>query len=120
MAKKILIVDDEVDLVEMVSFRLEAAGYKVKQAYNGKHCLEVLKTFSPDLILLDIMMPEMDGVHAAKLIHANPKFKNTPIIAFTAMAGEGLEKDLKAMQVVASVRKPFNPDELIAKVGEFV
>lgn len=120
MAKKILIVDDEVDLVEMVSFRLEAAGYKVRQAYNGKDCLEVLKSFTPDLILLDIMMPEMDGVQTAKYIHAMPKLKAIPIIAFTAMAGDGLQGDLKAMQVVGSVRKPFDPEELVAKVREVI
>jgi len=116
MAKKILVVDDEADLVDMVQFRLQAAGYTVEVVYNGEQCLEKVKTYKPNLILLDIMMPKMDGVETAQRLHADDATKKIPIIAFTAKGGEDLERDLEKMSVIECVRKPFDPDDLVNKV----
>ena len=68
MSEKILIVDDEPDIVELLDYHLTKEGYKTKTSHNGKEALEVAKDFLPDLILLDLMMPEMDGITACSEI----------------------------------------------------
>src|SRR3989338_304546 len=92
MSKKILIVDDEVDLVETLTFRLEAAGYTVVKAYNGQEGLEKAREENPDLILLDVMMPKMDGYTLCRLLKFDVKFRGTPVIMLTA---RGQDSDKK-------------------------
>lgn len=113
---KILVVDDEPDAVELVSFNLRAAGYIVKTADEGESALRLAKSWKPDLILLDVMIPEMDGLEVCKVLRNDPETVAIPIIMLTAKAGEvdrvlGLE--LGANDYVT---KPFSPRELLLRV----
>ena len=82
--KKILVVDDEIDVVEVVEMLLELEGYKVLKAYDGKEALEAVEKEIPDLVILDIMMPEIDGVEVCRRFRANEKLNNVPIVMFSA------------------------------------
>jgi len=85
MAKKILIVDDEPDLVEAVSIILESKGYEVAKAYGGVEGLKKAKTENPDLIVLDVMMPDKDGYEVCKELKADAKYRSIPILLLTAV-----------------------------------
>ncbi len=113
MAKKILIVDDEKNIVDIIAFNLKKEGYEVIKAFDGEEGVEKAFTQSPDLILLDIMMPRLDGYEACKKIREK---KNTPIIMLTARAEE-LDKVL-GLELGADdyVTKPFGVRELMARV----
>jgi two-component system, OmpR family, alkaline phosphatase synthesis response regulator PhoP len=112
---KILLVDDERDIVEFLQYNLEQKGYEVIVGYDG---LEALKKLSenPDLIILDIMMPHLDGYDVYKKVRENEKFKNIPIIFLTAKSGE--VDEIKALELGASdyVQKPISPKKLLARV----
>ncbi|HUS85311.1 MAG TPA: response regulator transcription factor [Anaerolineales bacterium] len=113
MAKKILVVDDEERLVSLVKAYLEQEGFRVATARDGKEAVIVARTEKPDLIVLDIMMPEMDGYEFMRL---HRKEHNTPIILLTAKA----DKDDKVVGLELGaddyVTKPFRPRELIARI----
>jgi DNA-binding response OmpR family regulator len=84
MAHKLLIVDDEADTLRLVSLMLERQGYEVFTAKDGKTALESVASNKPDLILLDVMMPDMDGYEVVKVLRSNPKTEDIAIIMFTA------------------------------------
>src|SRR5690606_11979475 len=86
--QKILVVDDERDIVELISYSLTKEGYQVYQAYNGKEGIEIAKQANPDLIILDVMMPEMDGIEACRLMRSMPEFKQTFMVFLTARSEE--------------------------------
>ena len=114
--KKILVVDDEVMLVETIKFRLEANGYEVITAENGKEGSFKAMSEKPDLILADIMMPELDGIEMVKIVRANSDLKNTPILMFSAL---GRDDDIKkAMDAGANdyITKPYSADDLLKKI----
>ncbi len=120
MAKRILIVDDEVQLVEMVKMRLEAAGYEVISAYDGQDGFDKAKKNKPDLIILDLMLPKMDGYKICGLLKNDARYSKIPIIMFTARVQEEdvrLGKDLGAEEYVT---KPFDPKILLAKIKELI
>ena len=77
---KILVVDDDPDIVEILRYNLSLAGYEVKSASNGKECIKKAKLFLPQIILLDVMMPEMDGIEACSLLQKIPSLVNTRVI----------------------------------------
>lgn len=114
---KILVVDDEKDVVELVTFLLEKDGYSVVTANNGREALEKVPQENPDLILLDVMMPEIDGYTVQTQLLENPVTKDIPIIILTA---KGQLKDVFAMSsnVTAYIEKPFDPKSLRAKIQE--
>lgn len=114
---KILVVDDEKDVVELISFLLEKDGYTVIKASNGREALEIVEQSQPDLILLDVMMPEMDGYTVQTRLQENPKTKKIPIIVLTA---KGQLRDVFAMSanVAAYMEKPFDPKSLRQKIQE--
>lgn len=114
---KILVVDDERDVVELLKFLLEKDGYSVVTAYNGREALTVTNENQPDLILLDVMMPEMDGYTVQTQLLDNPKTREIPIIILTA---KGQLRDVFAMSanVRAYIEKPFDPKTLRAKIQE--
>jgi two-component system alkaline phosphatase synthesis response regulator PhoP len=85
MAKKILIIDDEPDLVEAVSIILESKGYAVAKAYGGVEGLKKVRTENPDLIVLDVMMPDKDGYEVCKELKADAKYRSIPILLLTAV-----------------------------------
>ncbi len=116
MVYKILVVDDEIDTLRLVGLMLERQGYEIVAAKNGKHALEILPTNKPDLILLDVMMPEMDGFDVAKKIREDDEFFNIPIVMFTAKAQ--VEDKISGLEAGADVylTKPTQPRELFAQI----
>ncbi len=120
MAKKILLVDDEKDLVETVTIRLEASGYQVLPAYDGQEGLDKAKKERPDLIILDLMLPKMNGYKVCGLIKADTRYNKIPIIMFTARAQEADRKMSEEVGADAYVTKPFEPEILFAKIKELL
>lgn len=118
--KKILLVDDERDLVDTVSFRLKASGYEVIPAYDGKEALDKVKKDKPDLIILDLMLPKIDGYKVCRMLKFDEKYKRIPVLMFTARAQES-DKEL-GMQVGADeyITKPFDAGVLLAKIKELL
>ncbi len=116
---KILIVDDEADIVEMLSYNLEKEGYQVKTAADGRSGVEKARKFKPDLILMDIMMPVMDGVEACRQIKDTPDLINTFIIFLTARTEEYSE--VAAFDVGADdyLTKPIKPRALLSRIDAF-
>lgn len=114
---KILIVDDEKDIVELLSFLLEKDGHQVVPAYNGKEALAAVEMSHPDLIVLDIMMPEIDGYTVHAMLSENPATRSIPIIILTA---KGQLRDLfeVASNVYALIEKPFDQKSFREKVQE--
>lgn len=116
--KKILIVDDEYDSVTLVQMKLEIAGYEVVSAYDGLSGIDAALTDKPDLILLDLMMPVMDGYETAEKIREMEETKNIPIIFFTAAQKSRL-RDIPDMDH-HYISKPFDFDELFAKINNLI
>ena len=114
---KILVVDDDPDIVEILRYNLSLAGYEVKSAANGKEAIKKAKLFIPQIILLDIMMPEMDGIEACSQIKGIPSLDNTMII-FLSARSEDSDKSL-GLDTGADdyISKPFSPKELISRVN---
>ena len=113
MSRKVLVVDDEQNIVNIISFNLKKEGYEVLNAFNGEEALKIIFEENPDLILLDIMMPIMDGYEVCKKVREK---LNTPIIMLTARAEE-VDKVL-GLELGADdyVTKPFGTRELMARV----
>lgn len=117
MKKKILVVDDEESIRLVVSFTLEQANYDVQDASNGDECLEKVYSFGPDLILLDLMMPMVDGWEVLRLLRSNPETENIPVVLLTAK-GEIRDKMFALQQGAADyVTKPFSKQELLERVS---
>lgn len=118
--KRILLVDDEKDLVETLTFRLESAGYEVIAAYDGMQGLEKARKELPDLILLDVMMPVMDGYQVCRFLKFDDVFRNIPIIILTARGQEGDKKTGMGVGADAYVTKPFDSVTLLEKIKELL
>jgi len=121
MAKKrILLVDDEKDLVYAVSLQLEANHYEVLIAKDGQEALDKVRKEHPDLIILDLMLPKIDGFKVCRILKFDGKFKKIPIIMFTARAQDS-DKEL-GREVLADsyITKPFEPQILLAKIRELL
>ena len=119
-SKKILIVDDEVQLVEMVKLRLEANGYSVITACDGQEGLDKARIEKPDLIILDLMLPKIDGYKVCTMLKFDEKYKNIPIILFTARAQQEDEKLGKEVGADAYITKPFEPQVLLDKIKALI
>jgi two-component system, OmpR family, alkaline phosphatase synthesis response regulator PhoP len=113
MSKTILVVDDEKRLVSLVSDYLQQSGYRVVKAYDGREALSAARREKPDLIVLDVMMPEMDGY---EFMRAHRKEADTPIILLTARVED--EEKVVGLELGADdyITKPFRPRELVARV----
>ena len=111
--KKILIVDDEQDIVESLKFVLESANFTCYCAYNGEDGLRLAKELVPDLIILDVMMPKMNGYKICRLLKYDAKYKNIPILMVTARCQE--EDKLIGEETGADeyITKPFDLDEVV-------
>lgn len=112
--KKILVVDDELNIIEVIKSYLENSGYEVLVAYNGKKAIEIFEKENPALIILDLMLPDIMGQDVCKTIR---KRSNIPILMLTARVEE--EDLLKGLDIGADdyMTKPFSPRELVARVG---
>ncbi len=118
--KKILLVDDEKDLVKTVTFRLKNGGYEVIAAYDGQEALQKARKENPDLIILDLMLPKMDGHKVCALLKGDARYNKIPIIMFTAKAQEEDMKLAKEVGADAYITKPFEPQVLLAKIQELL
>jgi len=115
-AKKILIVEDEKDILHLVQFYLEKEGYRICTAVTGMEGLKVARSEHPDLIILDLMLAELDGLEVCKQIRADPRTSRLPIIMLTAKAEES--DTIVGLELGADdyVTKPFSPKALVARV----
>lgn len=118
--KKILIVDDEQDIVESLKFVLETADYLCYCAYNGEDGLKLAKELMPDLIILDVMMPKINGYKISRLLKYDKKYKNIPILMITARSQE--EDKLIGEETGADeyITKPFELDTVVDKVNQYL
>ncbi|MDD5355782.1 MAG: response regulator [Candidatus Omnitrophica bacterium] len=117
--KKILIVDDEPDLLRVICFRLEKSGYQALSAVNGQEALELAWKESPDLVLLDIRLPLMEGPDVCSCIKKDEKLKHIPVILFTASA-QNINERVVACGAQGYILKPFSAEELLKKIKEFI
>ena len=118
MSKCILVVEDQPDNRRILRDLLGNAGYELIEAETGEEALTAVETQRPDLILMDIQLPVMDGYEATRRIRSNPELKSIPIIAVTSYALAGDEAKARAVGCNAYVTKPFSPRALLAKVQE--
>ena len=114
--RKILVVDDERHIVRLVQVNLERAGYQVVSAFDGKEALKKVVSEQPNLIVLDVMMPHMDGFEVLKRLRGNAATKNIPVIMLTAKAQDADVFRGWASGVDCYLTKPFNPMELLTFV----
>ena len=119
MAKKILLVDDELDMLAVTKARIEHAGYEVLTAGSGEEALNRLAKDTPDLILLDLLLPKMQGQEVCKRIKCDDNLKRIPVILFTASASD-IAKIAKEVNADDYIMKPFEPDELLGKIKKFI
>ncbi len=117
---KILVVDDELEIVDLLTYNLQKEGYEVRTAANGKKAVEMARSFKPELILMDIMMPVMDGVEACRQIREMPDLADTHVIFLTARAEEYSE--VAAFDVGADdyIVKPIKPRALMSRVAAYL
>jgi len=115
---RILVVDDMPDNRALLCALLRPVGFEVLEAVDGIEALEMFVTWSPDAVLMDMRMPEMDGYEATRKLKLSEKGKATPIIALTASAFEDSRREVMATGVDAYLRKPFQPDDLFQLLGE--
>lgn len=115
--KKVLIVDDEPDIREIISYNLIKEGYEIITAKDGIEALELAGSFKPDLIILDIMMPKMNGVEVCKILRSKPEYNSTLIIFLTALSDE--TSQIKGLETGADdyVNKPISPKVLVSRVN---
>ena len=118
--KKILVVDDEIDLVETLRFPLELEGYNVLVSHDGEDALNQARREKPDLILLDLMLPKLDGYKVCRLLKFDERYKHIPILMLTAKTQE--KDKILGMETGADeyITKPFEMDLLINKVKAYL
>ena len=116
MAQRILVVDDDKEIVRIIRAYLEKAGYSVSVAYDGETALHIIRSDRPDLVVLDLMLPDRDGWDITRIVRGDPSLAATPIVMLTARV-EGEDRvmglDLGADDYIP---KPFNPHEVVARV----
>ena len=120
MPKEILIVDDELDVVVPIQFLMEQQGYSVMIAHRGEDALDMIYQYKPDLVLLDIMLPGIDGWQVCEIIRLNPKCRDIKVVFLTA---KGRNKEIAkglALGADAYITKPFSNAMLVAKVNELL
>ena len=115
--KKVLIVDDEADILEIISYNLIKEGYEILTAKNGIEALEKVGPFKPNLVILDIMMPKMSGVEVCKILRSKPEYNDTLIIFLTALNDESSQ--IKGLETGADdyISKPISPKVLVSRVN---
>lgn len=113
---RIVVADDEVDVRELVAYRLSRSGYEVIEAQDGEQALRLALENPPDLAVLDVMMPKLDGYELTRRLRAEPSTQRVPVILLTARAQEADVSQGFEAGADDYLRKPFNPDELLARV----
>jgi DNA-binding response OmpR family regulator len=116
VGKRVLVVDDEPNIVMSLEFLMRRAGFEVQVARNGREALDALEGAAPDLLLLDVMMPEFDGYEVCERIRARPEWNGTKIVMLTARGREIERERGLALGADAYVTKPFSTRDLVDKV----
>jgi two-component system, cell cycle response regulator DivK len=116
MSKRILVVEDQPDNRQIIRDMLAGTDYEIVEAEDGEQALAAVAKQRPDLILMDIQLPVMDGYEATRRIKADPALRSIPIIAVTSYALSGEEKKARAAGCDDYVPKPFSPRQLLAKI----
>jgi two-component system, OmpR family, alkaline phosphatase synthesis response regulator PhoP len=120
MRKKILVVDDDAELVELVSFNLKQAGYAVGTAANGVDAIKKAHSLTPDLIVLDVMMPELDGFAVCEILRRDTSTALIPIMMLTALSSELGRMAGLGSGATDFLTKPFSPRLLVARIEELL
>ncbi|TET64384.1 response regulator [Candidatus Aerophobetes bacterium] len=118
--KKILIADDRSEVVELVKVTLEGEGYRTIDASDGREALEKIRKEKPDLILLDIVMPKMNGFEDLREVKKDPKTKEIPIIMLTAKGQKSDQEKGKELGATGYIIKPFSPSALLERIEEIL
>jgi len=118
--KKILIVDDEADIIEILQFVLEAEGFECITAFDGEEGLKLAKEAHPDLIILDVMMPKINGYKICRLLKYDSKYKDIPILMITARSQEEDKVIGEETGADEYITKPFNVDYVAQRVKSFL
>ncbi len=117
MGAYILVVDDEPDLRELIRFNLTQAGHEVETASGGREALEAIRRQPPDLVVLDLMLPDLSGIEVCRAVRADPKLRSLPILMLTARSEEVDRVVGFELGADDYVTKPFSPRELTLRVG---
>jgi CheY-like chemotaxis protein len=117
---RIVVADDDPDILNIVSMSLEAMGHEVFRATNGAEAMVVVRAERPDLVLMDLMMPEVDGYEATMALKADPSTAAIPILALTAKAMRGDEEKGRQAGVDAYITKPFRISQVLEVVNQYV
>ena len=120
MAQKILIVDDDPLMPLLLQHHLERAGYQVISAQNGRQALEVAARELPQLIVMDIMMPELDGLTAVRQLKKNEATKEIPVIVIATSAHRMVQQEAEVAGAAAFLMKPFGPAQLLADIRRLI
>jgi two-component system, cell cycle response regulator DivK len=120
MQRKILIVEDNEQNMYLMTFLLENYGYKIIQAFNGKEGIRLAQETKPDVILLDIQLPEMNGYQVAEELRKDHLLSSVPIIAVTSYAMAGDKERALAAGATGYIEKPINPDTFITQLQEYI
>ena len=118
--KRILAVDDEENLIEALTCRLEASDYEVIRAFDGREALHKAKGEKPDLIILDIMLPFLDGFEICRLLKFDSNYSNIPIILLTSKVSDQDKKTGMEVGADAYLTKPYDAKNLLEKIGELL
>jgi len=118
--KRILAVDDEPHILKLVAFSLKSGGYEVLEACDGLSAIQVAIAEKPDLILMDVMMPALDGYEACRRLKADPETAGIPVIMLTAKTQASEQQAGEDSGATQYICKPFAPKDLVAQVREFL
>lgn len=119
-AKRILLVEDEPNMMELLKYRLEEKGYTIITASDGYAALNQVRTAKPDLVILDLMLPKIDGYTICRLLKFNDELRTIPVIILSARATEEDIRRGLSLGADAYVTKPYEPEELLKKIAELL
>ncbi len=120
MPKKVLVIDDSAVLRNIIVFNLKKAGYEIEQAVDGMDGMDKIREFKPDMIVLDIMMPRLDGFGVLEEKSKDDDIKAIPVIVLTAKGGEEDKEKALSLGVIGVLTKPFSPKQLINSVKQVI
>ncbi len=117
---RIVVADDDPDILSIVTMSLEAMGHEVSRATNGQEAVDVTRAIHPDLVVMDLMMPGVDGYEATSILKASPTTSSIPVLALTAKAMRGDEERGRLAGVDAYITKPFRISQVLQVINQFV
>ena len=120
MSKTILIVEDDANILKLLKYNLEKAGFECNTCITGESALDFLEKYNADLVVLDVMLPKMDGYKVCALLKKDARYSKIPIILFTARAQEDDKQLGTEVGADAYLTKPFEPDSLLLKIEELL